>query len=164
MDYDVNMILGDLSLHGANSIQELREHGKVVWRGYRIHYLKKKIFRVSRGRYSFVSYDLFGFYLSSFESALVAWGIPVPKVITDGKAARSGFKSWSLTRIREYNTAELSALVELANRLRESVKPLDLRISSWHGPGAFAGSWLGKNKITRLEASPSVEIISILAP
>src|SRR4029077_349671 len=108
---------------------------------------KRKIFRVTRNGRTFTGYDLWSFFGSTFENALRQWGIKVPGIITKGKDARGSFESWSIEKLQEYNNAELELLVELANRLRESTVPLELKISSWHGPGAFASAWLGKNKI-----------------
>jgi hypothetical protein len=92
---------------------------------------------------------LWSFFGSSFEAALREWGIEIPSIITEGKAARGTFENWSSEKLREYNNAELGLLVQLANALRNSTLPLDLTVRSWHGPGALAGSWLGKNKVQR---------------
>lgn len=146
MDYDVNMILGDLPLKGEeHSIEELRRTNVTRWRGYRIEYLRRKIFRVSRGNRRFSSTDGWGFFQATFENALTQWKIPVPEIITEGKKARGNFDSWSSKRLLAYNQAELDQGTQMYERLREAIEPLDLAISSWHGPGALAGSWLRKN-------------------
>lgn len=147
MDYDVNMILADIPLKGENSIETLRAENKVYWRGYRITYIRRKILRIARGRLRHSSVDVWGFFQSSFEKALDAWDIETPAIISEGKASRSGFRNWSLARIREYNQAELDALQILCEKLRDSVTPLDLPIQSWHGPAALAGAWLRKNRV-----------------
>lgn len=149
MDYDVNMILGDIPLKGENSIESLRENGSLNWRGYRITYLPRKIFRIGRGNRCHTSYDVWGFFQTSFEKACSDWKISLPPIIAKGKASRSGFSRWSLTRIAEYNRAELEALEQLAETLRESTLPLELPGHTWHGPAALAGAWLQKNQIKR---------------
>lgn len=147
LDYDVNMILGDLPLKGETaSIEELRATLSTVWRGYKITYIPRKIFKLScNGRY-FHSTDIFSFFQTSFENALGDWGIEVPEIITRGKAARQDFSAWSEEDITAYNDAELDCMCEIAERLRDSITPLHLPVRSWHGPGALAGSWLSKQK------------------
>ena len=170
MDYDVNMILGDLELKNVRdtnsgksesqsdpdplgtdcgTIEDLRAANRVEWRGYRITYFKRKIFRVSSGGRTFTSYDLWSFFGSSFENALKEWGIEVPEIISEGKAARGSFDKWPMHKLQSYNNAELKLLVQLAEVLRNSTKPLGLNVRSWHGPGSLAGSWLGKNRVNR---------------
>ena len=146
-DYDVNMILGDLPLKGEeNSIEELRRDLVTHWNGYKITYIPRKIFKVKKGGRRFHSTDIFSFFQCSFEQALKDWGIEVPSIITEGKAARQDFSRWSEERITAYNDAELDLISEIAERLRDSVRPLSLPIRSWHGPGSLAGSWLSKHK------------------
>jgi DNA polymerase family B len=142
-DYDVNMILGNLSQENR---EEIRKTNETVWEGYKITYIKRKIFKLSCNGKHFHSTDTWSFFAGTFEKALADWGIETPEIITKGKAARQDFSTWELEEIQKYNDAELDALSELLERLRDSVKPLKLKVQSWHGPGAFAGSWLSKNK------------------
>lgn len=146
-DYDVNMILGDIPLRGENSIEQLRANNTIYWRGYRITYLRRKIFRIARGKRRHTSYDIWGFYQASFEKSMVEWGLEPDSVIQEGKAGRTQFARWSLERIRNYNDAELRNLAILAEKLRESITPLDLPIQSWHGPAALAAAWMRKNGV-----------------
>lgn len=147
MDYDINMILADIPLKGDNSIATLRRTNQLIWRGYRIFYIRRKIFRISRGKQRHTSYDLWGFFQSTFEGACKDWSVMVDPIIEIGKASRGGFSNWTLKRIRQYNAAELKALEQLAEKLRDSIIPLELTIQSWHGPAALAASWLRKNKV-----------------
>lgn len=146
-DYDVNMILGDLPLKGETaSIEELRATNTTVWRGYKITYIPRKIFKLAcNGRY-FHSADSWGFFQATFEKALEDWGIEVPEIITRGKAARQDFSTWNDADIIAYNDAELDCMSEIMERLRDSITPLKIPVRSWHGPGALAGSWLSKQK------------------
>lgn len=159
-DYDVNMILGDIPLRGENSIDQLRETNTIFWRGYRITYLRRKILRIARGQKRHTSYDVWGFFQSSFENALHDWGIEPPPIITEGKQARSDFSKWSQAKIRAYNEAELELLENLSEKLRESVAPLDLPIQSWHGPAALAGSWLQRNRVKEWKGETPNETLS----
>lgn len=147
MDYDVNMILGDIQLKGeTNSIAELRRTTKTFWHGYKITYIPRKIFRVKKGGKSFTSTDVWGFFQASFEKALADWRIEVPEIITRGKVARQDFSTWPMEDIAAYNEAELDLLSQLAEQLRTAVDPLKLSVRSWHGPAALAGAFLAKNK------------------
>lgn len=145
-DYDINMILQDIPFRGEKgSIEALRRENSITWRGYRITYLRRKILRIARGKRRHTSYDIWGFFQATFEQSLEDWKVPLPDIITKGKKARGNFSRWSLKRIVEYNQAELEALSELGEKLRDSILPLDLPIQSWHGPAALAASWLRKN-------------------
>ena len=158
-DYDINMILGDIPLKGKNSIETLRETNKVDWRGYRITYIRRKIFRVRKGNRLHSSVDTWGFFQSNFENALSDWNIETDPIITEGKAARDSFFTWSLEKLRKYNNAELEALALLAEKLREAAAPLELPVQSWHGPAALAGAWLSKNKVRKwIEDANSIPI------
>lgn len=148
-DYDVNMILGDIPFTGPNSIEELRTNNTINWHGYHITYLRRKILRIRYRNRTHTSTDIWGYFQCSFEKALEKWDIQSSKIIEKGKASRSDFSKWSLKRIEEYNAEELRLLASLAESLRDSVKPLELRVQSWHGPAALASSWLSKNKMKR---------------
>lgn len=146
-DYDVNMMLGDLPLKGEReSIEELRRENSTRWNGYKITYIPRKIFKVSKNGRWFHSTDSWGFFQTTFEKALQDWNIEVPEIITRGKQARRDFSEWDIEDVRAYNNAELDLAVELMEALRASVDPLKLPVRSWHGPGALAGAFLSKNK------------------
>jgi hypothetical protein len=158
-DYDINMILGDLPLKGEeNSIEELRRDLVTHWNGYKITYIPRKIFKVKKNGRRFHSTDIFSFFQCSFEQALKDWKIEVPEIITRGKAARQDFSRWSEQDITAYNEAELDLISELAEHLRDSIKPLSLPIRSWHGPGSLAGSWLSKQKAKAYKGELPVEV------
>lgn len=163
IDYDVNQILGDLPLFGEHgSIEELRRESETRWRGYVIRYYHRKIFRVSRGKKTTTIYDTWGYFQSTFETALAKWGIPVPPIISEGKKARGAdLWKWPMNKIIEYNRAELEQHKELMNRLRDSIKPLDLSVPSWHGPAALAGYWLGKNKVQEYQSELSPNLSDV---
>lgn len=162
LDYDINMILGDLPLKGeSHSIEELRRTNMTTWEGYKITYIPRKIFKVKFGKRTFHSTDVWAFFATSFEVALSKWGIEVPPIITKGKEARQDFSIWPMKEIEEYNHAELILLAELAEKLRESVKPLNLKIQSWHGPGALAGAFLSKNGAKRYLAKIEDDLYDI---
>lgn len=147
-DYDVNMILGDVPLKGENSIENLRRDRELEWSGYFIRYFPRKYLQITKGKTSHTSYDTWSFYGTTFENALGQFGISTNATITEGKRSRKNFTTWGLKSIAEYNDAELVALSELSEKLRNAIAPLEIPISSWHGPGSIANGWLRKNKAT----------------
>lgn len=161
-DYDINMILGDLPLKGETaSIEQLRRTNETIWEGYKITYIPRKIFKLKKdGRY-FSSTDTWGFFQSTFEAALEDWGIETPEIITRGKKARQDFSTWKDEDIIAYNEAELNGLSEVMEELRNSVRPLNLPVRSWHGPGALAGAFLSKNKVAHRLAEIPDELYEV---
>lgn len=146
--YDVNMILHDIPLLGeTHSLEELYKTGRTRWRGYRIGYIPRKMFRVSKQGKSFTSYDAFGFFQCSFIKALQKWGIPVPPEIERGKEGRGDFVSWDFEDVKTYNALECKLLVELMNRFRDSLRVANLKPRRWDGAGAVAGVWLESHKV-----------------
>lgn len=153
-DYDVNMILGDLPLRGENSIEELRKYNKVSWHGFQITYIPRKILRVRYGDRVHTSYDVWGFFASTFEKACENWNLKTTPLLAEGKSSRGNFSRWSLKKIREYNDEELQLLQQLCEKLRDSINPLELPIQSWHGPAALAAAWLRKHNCRNYLADP----------
>lgn len=157
-DYDVNMILGDIPLKGGGegNIEDLRRDNELKWRGYYIRYFPRKFLQIARGKKVHTSYDTWSFYGTTFENALEQFGIQSTSTISEGKAARGDFSKWSLKKIAEYNNAELETLSSLSEKLRDCIRPLQIPIQSWHGPGSIANGWLRKNHIVNhIQIQPS---------
>ena len=147
--YDVNMMLHNLPLAAKeHSLKELAETNATTWKGYRIRYIPNKSFAVSKGDKrdgdyrSFNSYDVFGFFQSSFIKAIGEWLKTIPDVITEGKAARSQFSSWAMHKIIAYNSEECRLLVSLMDNFRDALRAANLPVSRWDGAGAIAAAWL----------------------
>lgn len=163
MGWDVNMIVGTIPLENHRSIRTLYDTNRVIWKGYTIRYIARKMFDVSRVKYgerrTFKSVDVQGFFQSSFIQALREWKISVPHVVTRGKKAREDFGNWNPENVIAYNALECELLVELMDRFREAVKSAGWAVRSWHGAGALAAEWLrtrrAKDHIRRLP--PRVE-------
>lgn len=139
--YDVAMILHDLPWQ---KIEELHATNECSYKGYHIKYIPKKILWVKQRKRSFVSYDTFGFFQTSFIKTVKAWVGEVPPLITEGKEARETFSQWPMERIREYNHLECKLLVETMDRFRKAVIDAGMSVKSWHGAGALAASYLQK--------------------
>jgi hypothetical protein len=144
-DYDVNMILKDLS---PQHFFILGKTGQVKWNGYRIEHVPHKWFSVSRpldnGKREMIKImDIFSFFQKSFIKACESY-IPEHElmkqftIIQKGKKARSTFTHDQLPMITEYWTVEIALLEALAVELRNLMEQAGFKISSWHGPGALA--------------------------
>lgn len=147
--YDINKMLEDIPLDGEGYCRrELWEEGVTKWHGYRIDYFPRKTFTVShkRKQLSYHSYDVFGFFQTSFLKACEDWKIDA-EVIRKGKESRNEFAQWSMEEVREYNFLEMDLLLELCNRLRDALFDADVLPQSWHGPGAIAAVWLKRENI-----------------
>lgn len=144
-DYDVNNILRDLSfVHLA----VLKKQGFVRWRGYEIHHVPAKIFKVrkldatgKRATRTVRIDDIFSYFRSRYDKVLVKYGIGTKEeqeLITRGKDNRKEF-GWEQTdTIRKYWQMELRLMVDLMNQLRSDFNDAGFYIGQWHGPGALA--------------------------
>lgn len=168
--WDVNMMLGDLPIRGErHSLEDLITNGRTSWRGYHLSYIPRKIFRVFTRREdgkvdrSFTSYDVLGFFGGSFVAACESWGVKLPKVIRTGKAGRGGFDAWPMDKLITYNAAEVIALVDLMDRLRDAIRRAGWSVSSWHGSGALASVWLRTHGTKKAIAAPAPTLARVAA-
>ena len=65
------------------------------------------------------------------------------------KARRGIFAQDTIEEITEYCLDRMSLVVEQMGQLREMFYELDLRPSSWHGPGAIANTVFKKRKVAQ---------------
>lgn len=141
-DYDVNMILKDLS---AFHLKHLAEHGTVYWREYRIEHVPNKWLSVSdrQRKLSIRICDIFGFFQTSFLESIQSY-IPTHPLMADldtvikGKQDRHGFTHERRDEIERYWWIEIRLLAALAERLRDLLYDAGFEITSFHGPGALA--------------------------
>lgn len=153
--YDVEMILCDLPI---KSWYQLRRHGMVRWKGYRITYHPGKKFIVSTWdkrtgeRTTATIYDVWGFFQSSFVVACKKWLDPHELTeierVEEGKAKRGTFSYDELmTYVFPYWQSELGLLARLCNRMRERLTEAGVLPSTWHGPGAIATTIYRQHKV-----------------
>lgn len=142
--YDSNMIVQSLA---PVTLQRLHRKGFVrLKRGdfteYVVTYRKAKFFQVTRihlgERVTVRIYDIFTFFMASFEKAYTKMIGPVPEVITKGKAGRKAFTIAEFGMVKTYWALEIQLMRELAEELRRRVYGAELFITEWHGPGALA--------------------------
>lgn len=109
---------------------------------YIITYRKSKFFQVTRifagERVTVRIYDIFTFFMTSFEKAYTDMIGPVPELLTVGKAGRKTFTTAEFEHVKRYWTLEIQMVRELAEELRRRVYSAGLLITQWHGPGALA--------------------------
>lgn len=149
-DYDWTMILRELPARDVYRLfrPELRalstgEGGgfsRVLWRGWRLHYLARSM-RIERGGRGVTVWDLGTFYQQAFVKAISDWGIRTPEQIAkiDGmKAQRDKFTRKQWPAIRSYCLDECRALAELATTLESTHRDVGILPRSWYGPGSTA--------------------------
>jgi hypothetical protein len=149
--YDVNMILRDLKPH---NLKHLAVYGMVHWQEYRIAYIPGKTFTVSKGpkeaRISATIYDIWGFFLSKYTTALIKFGVATEKELDsmeEGKGKRGRFTYADIDYVRKYWQGEMQYMPLLAEKLREYCYDSDFRITKWYGPGAIASYIMRKHKV-----------------
>lgn len=138
--YDINMILRDVD---RESLEELYGAGRVTWLDYRLEWRNGKSFSVRTRNRSFLLYDVLPFFQCSFVKACdeyLGTDWEYRDEIIREKANRGHFDFKDLGVISEYNRAELSTLVRLADELRERLHKVEIRVKRWDGPGAIASA------------------------
>jgi hypothetical protein len=154
-DYDVNMILRDLS---PMEFRRLRDKGFVHAYGFRIEHVPHKWFQVTeygtekKDRITVRIQDIFGFFQQSFVKACKNYIPNHPLMaklsqIEEGKDARNSFTFSMIDYIEEYWEIEGQLGQALVEQLREWLFDVDLKINRWHGPGALANYAYKRNGI-----------------
>jgi hypothetical protein len=143
-EYDVNMILKDLEWR---HLAVLHDAGAVKWNGYRIKHTPHKSLSISKNGISATIFDVFGFFHTSYLTALSKHSIGTREqisVIKSGKSGRSQFTYSQLSTVIQYWSVEISLLPPLMESLREACYSAGFYITQWHGPGALASYALRK--------------------
>ncbi len=151
LSYDFENILRDVS---DEDYIALRKGSRIVFGGYTLSYISRKFldisFRHAGSLYSVRLQDIYPYFQQSFIKACASRGIELPDIVYEGKRKRSTFAWKNIEAIKEYNAAELVAMVKLAESLRAdfvaAFQKLQITPSigkaSWYGPGSQAGSVL----------------------
>ena len=105
----------------------------------------------------FILWDVWGFFQGSFAEVMKKWipDDPDYNFIVRMKALRGDDALWKrdeMDEVRRYNQAELRCLVEVMNRLRQSIAALGLKITRWDGAGALAGAMNAKHGVKQAKA------------
>lgn len=165
-DYDVNNILRDLSfVHLA----VLKKQGFVRWRGYEIHHVPSKIFKIRKmaadGKRAIRTVridDIFSYFRGRYDKVLIKYGIGTPEEqaqITAGKEARDVFSWDEIETIKSYWQMELRLMVELMDQLRGDFNDAGFFIGQWHGPGALAAYALKQHGSSKYKKTTAEELM-----
>jgi hypothetical protein len=155
LGYDCEMWIRDL---GTRHWKAMRDKGKtyvdIDGQTFSLEYIPKKWFKLkllktSKGKGPWTVgldvFDIFSFYQMSFIKATEEWGAALAEemeALVTWKARRGTFEQADWEKIERYNQIELDIIVRLSNRLRASLLEIDIRLRSWHGPGAVANALL----------------------
>lgn len=151
--YDVTKILQDLPLL---NLVELCTSNKTVWKGYRLNYLPRKHFEISKGDRKVTVWDAFSYWQSSFVKALKS----SKSLFTEDqrntidfieymKAHRSEFDSMSDADILEYCYTECEFLSIMFRDFLRHIQALDLPVTRFSGPGGIAEAFFKAEQITK---------------
>ena len=144
--YDVNQIVKDIGYRG---LILLKRFNHCHWHGYRLEYIPRKWFSVSKGKVTAKIFDVFLFFNCKYGRALRKFDLGSKEDldrIDAGKEERGSFQWSDIDKIQEYWLTELRLGVELMNKLRKIIYGADFKITSWHGPGALASYALSQHK------------------
>lgn len=92
-----------------------------------------------------IVFDVFSFFQKSFVRALEEWKITTADkadAILAMKQQRGQFDKVDNDTIRSYCFSECELLVQLMEAFEQSIEPLGIELTSWHGPGALAKAML----------------------
>lgn len=150
--YDINKILCDVPFRRIDkkdfsNLETLHKFGMIYYKGFRIRYIPRKVFTLKGDNLLFTSTDTFSFFQTSFLKACENWHVSVPDIVKEGKANRNIFDTYTSNQIIDYNLVELQCAKQLIERLREAFEIADLKVTSWHGPGALANAFFRKHNI-----------------
>jgi hypothetical protein len=153
--YDVCKVLCDVPLKKQNesdvqNLETLWRFTTTIYKGFRIKYIPRKIFRIKQNnKIRFDSTDTFSFFQCKFTDACKRWNISVPNIVSQGKTDRGSFENYTREQLIEYNFVELRIFKQLVYKLYDALRETNLVPGSWHGPGALAGTYFQKNKLSK---------------
>ena len=155
MHYDVVNILHDLE---EEQLDQLNDYNETIYGGYKIVYFPRKILVIQKGKIQKRFYDVWGFFQSSFESAIKEHLKITDEVIKGGKQSRAIFKRSQWREIIKYNSRECMYLEQLCRHLAEVTK--DFNLKSWHGASAISSVILAKLETVKINKSRESELDS----
>lgn len=163
--YDVTKMLEDMSI--ADKIA-LWKNKIVIWHDeeldcwYKLVYMPHKFLRVQefyRGHwYGNTIFDVFGFFQTSFATALLNWKICTPEeleYIQSMKNERAHFSVDNSHEIEKYCALECDYLCQLMERVRDALADENILISRWFGAGAIGEQLLHREHMQPYLQSPA---------
>lgn len=142
--YDGNFWLRDLPKDKIEEICKAEDKYPIEWNGYRIKFIQRRKFELwsPRLKSPMVIWDIWSFFQGSFIQALKTW-LPnhhLTELIIEGKKRRTDFTSNDVDFMVKYNDAENEALVLIMDKLRDAIREMGLKLSTWFGAGSIASA------------------------
>ncbi len=163
--YDVNMMLGDLTLEELTSIHGEDEkewhwcasvNTAVGYRPHKTFSLRRRVVVPSMGGMINARVkmdDTFSFFGTSFLASCDEYlgkDWADRDLVIEGKSKRAtSFEGYNKEDVIRYCQAELRALVRLMETLRERLAFVGIHPRDWFGPGAIASKVLATNRVKR---------------
>lgn len=160
--YDINHML--LFGFDCETLQKISRGDTIYFERdgveYEIEYRARKSLTLKRGRIwmpekklskweaKITVWDVFGFFQESFIKVMGKWLGENHRhydLIKKMKLKRGDFENVDQKEINDYNSAELSVLVELMEKVRDSINGLGLKCNRWDGAGSIAGALFRKH-------------------
>jgi len=161
-NYDINMMLRGRKADGsttgpAKSALEILYQDRMASLVvdnvmYEVEWIPTKFIRIRADVTVDIS-DVFGFFQSSFLTALQGWKVTdidgaLDRIAT-GKADRANFQVSDMPEMRAYCISECEMLVELADRLQDSLREAGLHVTKWIGAGAVGSALITKYDVLK---------------
>lgn len=149
LSYDTNMWLRGLP-HAE--IDRLLDTGRSYWGGYKLNWIERKRFSVSKGGRSTIVYDTLANWQTTFVKALDAWHIGTQlesDYVRAMKEERGRFTQVSDDDIERYCYLECDLLRDLCSALFAAIKATPYRPRAVYGPGALAAAALEREGVKR---------------
>lgn len=153
LNYDVNMWLRDLSREALEAVWSLGEavycpkgsgNDWTLW--YKLTWLPGHMFRIQKNGASVTIYEVWGFFQSSFVTALGKWGLEATPEMKFMKSHRGDFSTTEIDRVKDYCLSECNLLVQLMDKLEEACVEAEIVPRQWMGAGSLAGKLLSSRK------------------
>lgn len=147
-NYDVNMMLRDIAKDQLKQLWNDREATIFTdTRMYNLTYIPSKFVGIKSDVYMEVQ-DVFGFFQTSFLKALEDWDIPDEDgTIERMKEGRSEFGLDDMPEMKKYCLIECTKLVELCEKLQDSLIDAGLKVTRWIGAGSVGNALIKKYKV-----------------
>lgn len=177
--YDINHML--LFGFDKETLQKISRGETLQWKhddvDYYIEYRARKSLSLKRGleykindstgkhvpvwKDKITVWDTFGFFQESFVKVMGKWLGETHRhyqLIKKMKTLRGDFENVEQKEINAYNAAELETLVELMEKVRDSINGLDLKCTRWDGAGSIAGALFRKHNSREFKRPYKIDI------
>jgi len=133
-------------------INALLDNGKVFFKHFRLEWIERKYFRISRGNRSLTVYDVLPNWQTTFVKALEAWSVGTSEerlLVQMMKDQRGNFDAVADADIEAYCYLECDLLRLLCRKLFDAILETSYRPRAVYGPGALASAALEKHGVKK---------------